>query len=264
MANRRKVIKSAVGITTVGIISQSTKASKSDVGGIDQIGISDEVEELLQTGKINQAEQLMESHGVNYSTKKLETGGDREFEAQGRYSESNSELYMSLVEKNDNDDLYLVSTYGTLSTRRARIRDAAVIDDACGIGWDSNEWTARGRNHLNYIANSDASGGADIERTDFDANYGVTWGVDLPRTLGDDTNISLQADLYKTGPTDQAPVYFDYIHTYTFLGEGPFGIDIHVDILDGSLGRLGIDLVDAYEAWDAELEVSKGEDRDEW
>ncbi|MDQ2049875.1 hypothetical protein RBH26_05205 [Natronolimnohabitans sp. A-GB9] len=142
--DRRSLIKGAGLTVALGTIR--TVSARGEKIASSEVGIDSEVEKLLSDGQIEKAETILDQHDVEYYSKEelisnnSEQENDGTVSINGRYSESYSQLHMSLV--NRGNDQWLVSAYGTLQGYLSRVRDASVIEDGCGIIFDSSEWSA--------------------------------------------------------------------------------------------------------------------------
>lgn len=255
---RRHVIKSAGALCALGGIG--TVSGRPDDRPIpaENAGVEKAVKNHLKRGRHEKAKQLLDRHGVNYETRSEEVtvgDADDEVSTQGRYSETASEMYLTVVEWTE-DDRWLATGSGILSDRVYRLSDAAIVDDGCGITVDTNEWTILGSDYVNTTAYSDGSFGADMELEDIDPNSGVAASVTLPPNLDDDTVISLQVEMEKTGSVDDAPVFFDYEHTRAYV-DLPSQVEIFIETINNS-GVLQVLVEDGGTAWEANLDATPG------
>ncbi|WP_255190991.1 hypothetical protein [Natronobeatus ordinarius] len=252
---RRNVITSAGALFALGGISTVSGRPDNQPVPAEDAGVEKAVKKLLRKGQHKQVKELLDRHNVNYVMESQSVASDDEASTEGRYSESSSELYLTVVEMSG-DDRWLATGAGTLSNRRTRVRDAAIIEDACGITVDTNEWTLLGSDHIWYNADSDGYNGADMEITDVDPNAGVSAEVTLPQLLDDKTTVNLQVELEKTGSVDEAPIFFDYEHTWAYLDVAP-SIQTYIET-ESDNGILMVLLDYASTAWDVNLDAAPG------
>ncbi len=243
---RRNFAKSVAGIAGIGVLGSVT-VSADNSPTAKEIGIADEVSELLLLNRVEEAKNLMDEEGVVYQNEqtKIEPGTDFEndgdFSTDGHYDEGSSNFDLTILEYSG-EDRWLVTGAGTLSNRNTSVRDASIIEDGMGVFFDTNEWTIDPSFDVVTIAATDSSWGADMTLDQTDVNEGVTALVDLPYSLGEDTQVSLQYLLEKTGTSTSAPVALDYEHTWAYANVSPqidlsFGVPVPYANLEVNLTR---------------------------
>ncbi|EMA28053.1 hypothetical protein C446_17569 [Halobiforma nitratireducens JCM 10879] len=241
-----------LGITGIATAEEEKVTAKS-------VGLAEEIVQLEREGEHEAARKLAKEHDINMVVNDdfTDRSEDGEVGTDGRYSESSSEIYMSLI--NTEDDYWMATGVMELQDRVTRIRDASIVDDACGITYDSTEWTSRDATEDNlWISASSESSGESIEMEEYQPNVGVACAVDLPWTLSNPTTVNVQTELTRNDGTgnDDIPVYFEYEHTRAYVDSGPIDLSIGVEAkgLDVSYS-----FSDASKAWDDKISAEPGE-----
>lgn len=221
--------------------------------GVDEVGISDELIELLHSGETTRAEQLLQENDINYTVARSQPGvrveqpGNGGVSIQGNYPRSESELSVWLAQAGGDD--YYVTGRCELSGYDFSIRDAPIVEDACGIVFDSSEWSALepSEDGVSYYD----PGGHRIEHKEYNPNYGVAATVDLSYLMPEDDHVAMTTKLTmaNTG-NDNIPVQFAYEHTFAYA-DVPLVGGVSVSLAGGVLS---VSLpTGAYTAWDEEI-----------
>lgn len=263
--NRRTFIQSAGMLASIEFV-RTASAHEVELVSAEEAGVMEPVQKLLQQNSLKQAKRLLDKHNVRYvinsrNLRANSTGDDTDsgFSAQGHYSESASEISMSLVEYSG-DDEWLATGIMHLKDREYSLRDAMIIEDALGIDYDSTEWTSIDPSEENVwlACNHDAGYEVMCNMTleDYDPNLGMAVGIDLPYySQLTDVTLNAQTVLTRNGSTgnDDVPVKFEYKHTWAPTNVGA-SIDIQVD-----LSGLQVDLTNASVLWDDHITATPGE-----
>lgn len=263
---RRTYIKS-VGLATSGLPFAVSTAAADDSPTASEIGVRDEVADLLLEGDISEAEEILTSSDVPYDiqSQKVSAGtsnqdsssDDPTITPDGHYTEDSSELYISVV--SDSGDRWLVTTIMELAGRTLSARDAGIVPDGFGISYDSSEWSAPEPIEdgvITYV-NSEKLLGASLNYQNFAPDQGLAYEVNLKDLIGTKT-LSLQTELKQDGNyTSGIPVKASYKHTWAFVdGIGPLNPEVSVSI--GPAG-LVVDLDKASINFEAEVIADPGE-----
>ncbi|WP_312911290.1 hypothetical protein [Natronosalvus caseinilyticus] len=148
MAKRRSVVK-AVG--TIGTLGTIGIVSANDQDTIPENILSDK--ERMMRNKIrtafkkngaNEVEQLLEKQGFHYDLATT-SDSDDSINIQDRYSESNSELSVTVWPLANYDDCVFIQTLVNLDTVRYKdLKTASKANDVIGIGFDGDHWSVVG------------------------------------------------------------------------------------------------------------------------
>jgi len=134
---RRSYIKTTgtMALTTIPFVSPAG-ATKEFIAAAE-VGLKEEIANLLLNGKISEAEKIMEDNNIKYDLSKTTLGNDSssqlspdsgpEISPQGHYDDSDSELYIAVT--NSEDDVWFVTTTMTLANRKLSARDASIVND---------------------------------------------------------------------------------------------------------------------------------------
>lgn len=256
---RRSYLTSVGALAAIGTLGTAS-AKQAELVSAEEAGVLDGVERLYQEGKIDQAERLLESHGVRYTSSRRTESRPTTSESsgpstEGHYSEGSSEIYMSMVEGNDADE-WLATGVMTLKNRKTSLRDAAIVDDACGIVYDNSEWSSvdPSEDNVTLSCSTDANGSCSVSIDDYEPNRGVGVKVDLPYYLNGETTVNVQTYLTPVDSgNDDIPVKFEYDHIWTTFNTGQY-VDISV-----GWGALELDLTKATVLWDDHITAAPGE-----
>lgn len=235
---RRRQVLSALGASTL-LTSVETVSSRrgNRPATAREVGIGDEVTECLATGEIADAEELLTNSRVRHRIRgrsleeELGSPGDRVTGGIGiesRYSESESSVYCSLVHMED--DRWMASGVAVLRDRRYRLRDAAMVLDACAISYDNSEWTSPNptADNLGLTASHHT-----IRYEDYSPTYGAAASVELTYNAYPDAVIGMQTELIRRSRHPHAPVVFEYEHTYALTND-------YLELVSISVGRGGL------------------------
>lgn len=246
--NRRKVIKTAGALATVGIGSTGITSADKDESQTEaaEVDIVDEVVESVQKGDFDQAEALLNENNVEHYSTTASVGGqkspspDGEFSTQSKFDIDQSTLHIQVFK--DYGDVYQVSSGIYLSGMHNDIRYPSKVDDGCGITWDIDDWSSLDADKSNldleaYRAKED--GGPDIEFEEYDPNHGaaasVDWGGNA--SIGIDTVVSVSTKVIESYQSNRTPIQFKYVHTGAIsdffssvdIGIGPVGLTVDLD-----------------------------------
>lgn len=250
---RRRSILVAVGAsasTGVGVVSGRGGRPSS----AREAGVTEAVADHLAAGEIDAATELLEDHRIAHAVGGGPTGHGPGAPSEGpsiesRYSESESSVYCTLFHLED--DRWLASGVVSLSDRRYRLRDAAMVPDACGIAYDPAEWTSPDPTAGNVFLSSDDH---DIAYESYAPLYGPAATVELGFNEYPDTAIGLQTELIRRGSHPDVPVTFAYEHTYALLND-------YLELVSVSVGATGLSVslpTGASRAWIHEATASPG------
>lgn len=169
---------------------------------------------------------------------------------------------MSLVAEGGEDEWLATGLISLDGIGNAGLKSAGVVDDACGIEYDSTEWSSVDPSSENTTlwANYTHDGfDANIEQEDYDPDNGVVASVDLPTGVGHETFASVSTTLTRNSSTGNSdiPVRFEYYHNV--------GTPNPIGSVSISIGYAGISVdppTGSETAWDDHVTASPGDHMD--
>ena len=243
----------------------ASAASKDEKIGLQEAGITDEVQELYSKGKSEEAERLLDKHNIRYTStsdskievinKEIETddseiGNDT---LGGRRPKEECDFQLTVTHVGD--DEWIAIGEADLSGNEGVARTSHFIDDALGITYDSSEWTSVDATRDNvYLTSTNTS----IEFEEYPAEKGPTVSVENVKTGVQDTvdnTAVIQTYLTRidTG-NDDIPVYFNYEHNWANARTASIdGISYDIPFFSIESG------ISASTTWSAKLSAEPGE-----
>lgn len=251
---RRQVLKTIPsaallpGLASHSAIAGSSRNRGNSVGSVSltEIGLADEVTTLLLEGEIDHARRLLDHHDVEHAIDISPIRSNDGPGLNGRYSGSASEAGASLVLYEDND-IYVASGWIFLRDVVNDIRDAAVVDDACAIVYDSSEWSSINPTEDGVLLTDPEP--HNLEYDHYNPNHGAAAKMSLDFFYWPDSSVGMQTKLQKTNPDDSwVPVKFEYDHTWAWANNYAGSISISL-----AGGHLSVSLpTGSSTAWNAE------------
>jgi len=252
---RRKFAKSVGGIGTLGVLGVSSASGDENSPTVEELGLIDKIREHHLNGESKKADKLLEKHGINHSTESrsgsalTKDSPEGDINPDGHYSspDGDTEFNLNIAEFSGNDR-YITTGSGTLADRVGSVRDAALVPDALGLLFDTNEWTVDPDFDIeNATSASSDAGGASASVATIELNRGTGIEVELPSLLNESTTVTSQIVLEKTGTSESAPVALEYEHTWTGI-ETPDPISIALGV-SASISTLEVDLTNSSVNW---------------
>lgn len=234
--SRRQVLKTvAAGVAIPGTAMIGTAAGRSDSRSTDdtsnrsrsgevsatEIGLDGTITTLLENGRSEQARRLLDRHDVRHDVTQRPVQDD-EVGIHGRYSESQSTIGSLLYQLED--DLYRAAGWMRLRGYRARLRDAFLVEDACGIVFDSSEWTSPEPTAAGvYLNDPDPH---TLSYDHYNPNHGVAATLSLQPARWPERTVYMHTDLIKRNDDDRVPIKFAYEHTWAAVNSYLSGVSI--------------------------------------
>jgi len=245
---RRKFARSVGGIGTLGVLGVSSVNADETSPTVKELGLTDKIREFHLEGEPEKASELLEKHNVKQSTQSRSGSALTDDSSEGDSSpDGDTEFNLNIAEFSG-EDRYVVTGSGTLADRVFSIRDAALVPDALGLLFDTNEWTVDPDFDIeNATAASSDAGGASASVATIELNRGTGIEVELPDLLNESTTVTSQIVLEKTGTSESAPVALEYEHTWTGI-DTPQPISIALGV-SASISTLEADLTNSSVNW---------------
>ncbi|WP_152423319.1 hypothetical protein [Haloterrigena salina] len=227
MVRRRRLIKTVGTLGAVGITGTASASDRDKKISATEIGIYEEVAELLRKGKTEEARVLLDKNDVRYVISTNQQGNEQSssISPADYYNEGNSSVHASLVHVED--DRWLATGVANLRWGTNNwIQGSNVINDGFSLDWDNSHWTSpnRTRENITYGVHKEESvpGNPTIEASIDDyARYGIGGEVDYKGQVEPkypDFTVNLQTDILRTDPHPEVGVAFRYKHTYAATG----------------------------------------------
>ncbi|WP_147438091.1 hypothetical protein [Halorubrum sp. Atlit-28R] len=252
---RRKFARSVGGIGTLGVLGVSSVNADETSPTVKELGLTDKIRELHLEGEPEKASKLLEKNNVKQSTQSrsgsalTDDSSEGDVSPDGHYSSPDGDTEFNLnIAEFSGEDRYVVTGSGTLADRVLSVRDAALVPDALGLLFDTNEWTVDPDFDIeNATAASSDAGGASASVATIELNRGTGIEVELPDLLNEPTTVTSQIVLEKTGTSESAPVALEYEHTWTGI-DTPQPISIGLGV-SASISTLEVDLTNSSVNW---------------
>jgi len=264
---RRTFVRSAGIVAATGLAAVgSTTATEEKGATAEELGLIEKLNELYRQGKIEEAEELLQQNNVRHSS-----SSDATFEEPvaenprfstdtlgGKRPKDECTFYQSVI--NESDDDWLVTGVVTLRDNTGYARTSHFIDDACGITYDSSEWSSvdATQDNVTLYSNRDDSSSVGIEFDQYPAEKGVSATVENVNTSTQDSldhTINIQTTLTRVDSgNDDIPVYFNYEHNWANTWAASIdGISFSIPYISVDTGVFGAT------AWSAKLSAKPGE-----
>lgn len=192
-----------------------------------EVGVEDQVAELLRSGEMNDAREILNRNSVKYSMNRnrVDNQPSGQITPASHYSETDSELYCTLVHSEDNK--WLATGNAILKGLEVSIRQAYMIDDACALVYDHDKWSSPNPTEDNLWLEAQQHS---IEMEEYNPNYGVAATVEITANNYDEATIGMQTYLENEPDNNTIPVTFEYEHTFASTAG-----DIDVSISFGAM-----------------------------
>lgn len=215
--SRRKAIKSTGTLAAFGLFSGSGTAEKQGMTGSKEVGLHDEITNLLAEGQISEARDLAERHDIGFSESSppieshepsSPTSHGMSIENRNSQTSSSFSCFLTLTE----GDVWTATGNAFLEGQVLRLSSPHRVDDICGFSFDNSNWSALEQSKSNTFTFID-NDAVDVDYDQYEAN-GVTFTIDEPLT-NHEFYVSVQTELIHESDDDRHGVQFSYEHVYS-------------------------------------------------
>lgn len=250
---RRNCIKSVAALATIGSGTVSARShSSNETIPASEIGIKEDIRDLLRKGKVEDARSLLEENNIKYgiSTDKKPVFGKDESSSDGAsissrvYLRDTLDIHCTLI--HNRDDIYDVIGTGVYESDEDRGEFGSVMNvpDVCGFDYNSSVWAAPDpvKENTNLYSQEPHS----IELDTYEAEEGLACEIhleDMGRYVPE-LVVDVHTEIEHIGDSDTIPVGFVYRHT---KGYSPSSRIKSINV--GSELSLSLD-VSSTEVWD--------------
>lgn len=224
MTSRRQFLTSA-GLLATG--ASTVSADSVEPVPAEEVGLTDEIADLLSKAKIDEARKLLNENDVRHSITKESAGSKTEGGTGGatpdsHYDESGADVYCTLVELTGNDRWLATGSVVHDASGSLSVREHSVVDDASALYWDNTKWTSPNPTSDNVTVY--ASGDHSAEFDQYDA-MGTSAHVNLTSISTDSTwSVSHSTELLKDYTGSEVPVAYVFEHTFAYTSLGSLSI----------------------------------------